>query len=96
MTADVKPNPADQPKVEHITLKVKGPQGDDVEFKIKKTTVLGKVFTAYADKLGVNKTGYRFEFDGERLTEMDTPGKFEMEDGDVIQAFVQQQGGCAW
>ncbi|TPX77305.1 hypothetical protein CcCBS67573_g01422 [Chytriomyces confervae] len=87
MTADVKPNllldKADQPKVEHITLKVKGPQGDDVEFKIKKTTVLGKVFTAYADKLGVNKTGYRFEFDGERLTEMDTPGKFDMEDGDT-------------
>ena len=35
----------------------------------------------------------RFIFDGERLKDEDTPEKLEMENGDEIDAMVEQTGG---
>ncbi|KAH9172483.1 hypothetical protein EDB89DRAFT_1965545 [Lactarius sanguifluus] len=36
----------------------------------------------------------RFVYDGERLSPTDTPAERSMEDGDVIDAHLQQLGGC--
>ena len=35
----------------------------------------------------------RFRFDGQPVTENDTPQGLEMEDGDTIEVFQQQTGG---
>ena len=35
----------------------------------------------------------RFLFDGQRLSANQTPQELEMEDGDVIDVMVEQQGG---
>jgi small ubiquitin-related modifier len=42
----------EEKKVEHINLKVVGPDGGEVAFKIKKTTNLSKLMEAYATKTG--------------------------------------------
>jgi small ubiquitin-related modifier len=36
----------------------------------------------------------RFLFDGQRLNSNQTPQELEMEDGDVIDVMVEQQGGA--
>ena len=41
--------------------------GDDVVFKVKGSTVLGKVFDAYEARKGVANGTFRFTFDGSRL-----------------------------
>ncbi|KAJ3071233.1 Small ubiquitin- modifier 1 [Podochytrium sp. JEL0797] len=80
-------------KVEHITIKVRGPDGNEVEFKIKNTTSMGKVHDAYAAKQGVNKASVRFNYEGNRIRETDTPASLGLEDGDVIDATTEQIGG---
>ncbi|ORY49980.1 ubiquitin-like protein [Rhizoclosmatium globosum] len=91
MTNDVKEENA---KVEQITIRVKGGDGAEIEFKIKNTTTMGKVQAAYAQKLGINKDTVRFKFDGAAVTMTQTPADLGLEDGDSIDAFVQQIGGC--
>ena len=48
----------EEKKVEHINLKVVGPDGGEVAFKIKKTTNLSKLMEAYATKTGQVFTKY--------------------------------------
>lgn len=36
----------------------------------------------------------RFRFDGSPINENDTPTSLEMEEGDTIEVYQQQTGGC--
>lgn len=36
----------------------------------------------------------RFRFDGQPINEADTPMTLEMEEGDTIEVYQQQTGGC--
>ncbi|CAG9319046.1 unnamed protein product [Blepharisma stoltei] len=78
---------------EHVTLKVKSQDGNEIFFKIKKSTQLKKLMEAYCSRNGVNPTTVRFLFDGERIQETSTPVSLGMEDGDEIDAMVEQTGG---
>jgi len=60
---------------------------------VKKTTKLSKIFKAYAERKGVAIDSLSFIFDGKRLNPEMSPKQYEMEDDDVINAMVQQQGG---
>lgn len=75
----------------HITLIVKNQVGEEVQFKVKLNTVFEKVFKAYSDKKGVQNT--KFLFDGHRIKATDTPADLDMEDGDIIDAMLEQLGG---
>ena len=66
-----------------------------VRFKIKKTTELGRVMKAYAAKQGVDQKVLRFLFDGNPVRAEDTAKTLEMEDGDEIDVFMEQQGGSS-
>jgi small ubiquitin-related modifier len=68
--------------------------GDETLFKIKKTTKMEKVFNAYAQRKGVQVGSLRFLLDGERVTGEQTPKMLELEDGDQIDAVLEQVGGC--
>ncbi|XP_042880755.1 small ubiquitin-related modifier 3-like isoform X1 [Penaeus japonicus] len=78
---------------EHINLKVVGQDGQVVHFKIKKHTSLKKLINAYCERSKLVQTTVRFRFDGQPITENDTPQGLEMEDGDTIEVFQQQTGG---
>eukprot|EP00451_Oxyrrhis_marina_P002772 CAMPEP_0204251978 /NCGR_PEP_ID=MMETSP0468-20130131/759_1 /ASSEMBLY_ACC=CAM_ASM_000383 /TAXON_ID=2969 /ORGANISM="Oxyrrhis marina" /LENGTH=92 /DNA_ID=CAMNT_0051225343 /DNA_START=53 /DNA_END=331 /DNA_ORIENTATION=+ len=84
----------EQPKSHHLNLKVKASDGNEVFFKIKRTTALKKLMDAYCNRLGVASGSIRFLYDGERLTPEQTPEELTMEDGDEIDAMVEQQGGA--
>ncbi|KAI8470056.1 MAG: small ubiquitin-like modifier 2 [Monoraphidium minutum] len=85
---------AGQPKGEHLNLIVKDATGGEVQFKVKSTTKFGKIFTAYANKKSLDVRAIKFLFDGNRLQDDMTPAEMEMEDGDAIDAMLEQVGGA--
>ncbi|XP_019159263.1 small ubiquitin-related modifier 1-like [Ipomoea triloba] len=77
----------------HINLKVKGQDGNEVFFRIKRSTQLRKLMNAYCDRQSVDFNSIAFLFDGRRLRAEQTPDELEMEDGDEIDAMLHQTGG---
>ncbi|XP_031114918.1 small ubiquitin-related modifier 1-like isoform X2 [Ipomoea triloba] len=51
----------------HINLKVKGQDGNEVFFRIKRSTQLKKLMNAYCDRQSVDFNSIAFLFDGRRL-----------------------------
>ncbi|EUD68182.1 hypothetical protein C922_01200 [Plasmodium inui San Antonio 1] len=78
---------------EHIQVKVRSPDGAEVFFKIKRKTKLEKLMEVYCNRLGQSMEAVRFLYDGDRIHGDNTPDQLGIEDGDVIDAMVQQTGG---
>ncbi|CAM0884349.1 unnamed protein product [Alopecurus aequalis] len=57
----------------HINLKVKGQDGNEVFFRIKRSTQLKKLMNAYCDRQSVDMKAIAFLFDGRRLRAEQTP-----------------------
>jgi len=66
------PPAEEKPAGEHINVKVTD-NNNEIFFKIKRTTPLGKLMNAFCERTGKSKTNLRFLFDGQRLNEDDTP-----------------------
>ncbi len=79
---------------EYIKLKVVGQDNSEVHFKVKYSTAMGKLKKSYSDRQGVPAGSLRFLFDGRRINDDETPKQLEMEDGDVIEVYQEQTGGC--
>ncbi|KAH6778544.1 small ubiquitin-like modifier 2 [Perilla frutescens var. hirtella] len=81
---------------ESIILKVKDQYGgNEVFFRIKRSTQLKKLMNAYCDRRSMEMDSFTFLSDGPRLREWQTPGELEMEDGDVIYAMLHLTGGAS-
>jgi small ubiquitin-related modifier len=77
-----------------IKISVQDAHSVRTHFKIKKSTPLGKVFKAYAQKQGIPLDSLRFSYDGDRLDNFSTTAEtLGLEDGDIIDANVAQVGG---
>jgi small ubiquitin-related modifier len=79
---------------DRISLRVVAQDGGEVFFKIRRSTPLGKLMKAYCERKAQNPNSIRFLFDGQRITEDQTPDSLQMEENDVIDALLQQTGGC--
>ena len=71
--------PEDGGQSEHLNIKVTD-NNNEVFFKIKRTTQLGKLMNAFCDRQGKNISSVRFLFDGQRVTATDNP--------DTVRSFV--------
>lgn len=78
-----------------INLIVKDQQASEVHFKVKTHTKLEKVMKAYCDKKSIEMGAVRFVFDGTRINPNTTPASLGMDDGDVIDCFMEQIGGSS-
>lgn len=76
-----------------MSLTVRDQTGGEVQFKVKTTTKLLKIMNAYCDKKAVSQDHLKFLYDGSRLRGEDTPEGLDMEDGDCIDAVIEQVGG---
>jgi small ubiquitin-related modifier len=76
-----------------LQLTVKDQAGEDMVFKVRRETKLGKIFDAYAQAKGVDSASLRFSLDGERLAADNTPKMLELEDGDQIDVALDMVGG---
>jgi len=81
-------------KAEHISIKVQGSDGAEIHFKIKRHTPLRKLMEAYCERQGKDMSSVRFHLDGTRLRPEQTPAELDMEDGDTIDANIEQTGGA--
>ncbi|KAG9243282.1 ubiquitin-related domain-containing protein [Calycina marina] len=82
-----------KPKGEQINIVVKDQNSNELTFKIKKTTKFEKVFAAWCNMESKEPKSVRFSFDGSRVNPNDTPGALDMEDGDIVEVFLEQMGG---
>ncbi|KAI5069915.1 hypothetical protein GOP47_0014258 [Adiantum capillus-veneris] len=82
-----------KPLDQHLSLKVKGQDGNEVFFRIKRSTQLRKLMNAYCERQSVDPNSIAFLFDGRRLRAEQTPAELEMEEGDEIDAMLHQTGG---
>merc|ERR1711934_945003 len=80
---------------DQINIKVKGPDGSEVFFKIKKRTQMKKLMDAYCQRSGQDSKSIHFLFEGERIQATQTPDELDMDEGDVIDAMLMQVGGSA-
>ncbi|KDQ52535.1 hypothetical protein JAAARDRAFT_210484 [Jaapia argillacea MUCL 33604] len=70
-------------------------EGQQTQVKVKTNTQFTKIFEAVEKKLGKAPGTLRFAYDGERVQKHETPGERGMEDGDVIDAMLEQLGGSS-
>lgn len=75
---------------EQLNIKVKDADGNEVFFKVKKHTKLAKLQRAYAERMGKPASSIRFLFEGQRINDEDTADSLGIEDGEEIDAMVEQ------
>ncbi|KAL6791645.1 ubiquitin-related domain-containing protein [Trichoderma sp. SZMC 28012] len=83
---------APPPNTEHLNIKVTD-NNNEVFFKIKRSTKLEKLMTAFCERQGKSLNSVRFLFDGTRVQPTDTPDALEMADGDTLEVHQEQVGG---
>ena len=71
-----------------ITIKIIG-QESEVHYRIGKTTKFHTLNESYNSKMGLR---FHLLFDGRRINYLETPLSFDMDNGDVIEAFQEQCG----
>merc|ERR1711962_1199868 len=80
-------------ETEYIKLKVVGQDSNEIHFRVKQTTQMGKLKKSYSERVGVPVSSLRFLFDGRRINDDETPKQLEMEQDDVIEVYQEQTGG---
>ena len=65
-----------------------------MHFKVRPTTKFQKVFDAYCQRKALEPNMVRFLVDGERIRWDQTPEDLDLDDGDVIDAMMEQVGGA--
>ena len=63
---------------EYIKLKVVGQDSNEIHFRVKMTTQMGKLKKSYSERVGVPVSSLRFLFDGRRINDDETPKQVQM------------------
>lgn len=77
---------------DHLNIKVTD-NNNELVFKIKKSTKFEKLMDAFCNRHGKEIGTVRFFFEGDRVRGDETPNSHEMEDGDTLEVYYEQQGG---
>lgn len=77
-----------------VTIKVKGPDDHELQFKLKASTPLMKLKKSYEQQKNITSAQLRYLYDGKEVNDQDTPESLGMSEGDVIDVFSTQVGGC--
>ena len=83
----------DEGETKYIKLKVVGQDSNEIHFRVKMTTAMGKLKKSYSERVGAPIASLRFLFDGKRINDDETPKSLEMEQDDVIEVYQEQTGG---
>ncbi|KAK9461697.1 ubiquitin-like protein [Lipomyces oligophaga] len=76
---------------EHLNVKVTD-NNNEVFFRIRRTTPLKKLIDTYCDRQGKARSSLRFLYDGDRVSDGDTPESLGMQDGDTLEVHAEQVG----
>ena len=75
-----------------LAIRIKDGNGEETQFRISRSTKMGKIFKAYAERKGISPSTLRFLVDGEDVEHYETAQSLELEDGDQIDAVLNQRG----
>ncbi|KAF9005118.1 hypothetical protein BDQ17DRAFT_1424268 [Cyathus striatus] len=64
-----------------------GYEGTTITVKVKSNMKFSKIFQAAEKRFGKESGTFKFVYDGERISEEDTPAGLGMEDGDQVMHF---------
>ncbi|KAL7478136.1 hypothetical protein ACHAW6_003912 [Cyclotella cf. meneghiniana] len=90
--AETVQRPTNTAENEPITIRVKDYSGDHAFFKVKKSTSMAKIFSAFASRKGVDRAHLRFFLEGLPVRDDETPVLLGLEDYDQIDAVLEQRG----
>ncbi|GAA5886304.1 hypothetical protein JCM6882_001597 [Rhodosporidiobolus microsporus] len=78
---------------QHVSLKIKGPGFPELVIKVKKTTKLSKMMTAYCERAGKTQGEVRFMYDGSKLQGHMTVSDLDIDEdeGEEVQIDVTQE-----
>ncbi|KAH9942796.1 ubiquitin-like protein [Amylocystis lapponica] len=68
-------------------------EGQTCTVKVKPGMPFKKVFDAAEKRFGKDPGTFKFSWDGQRVRPDSSPAELNMEDGDTIDAFLEQVGG---
>ncbi|CAL8292529.1 unnamed protein product [Arctogadus glacialis] len=86
----------DKKEGDYIKLKVIGQDNSEIHFKVKMTTHLKKLKESYSQRQGVPMNTLRFLFEGQRITDNQTPKELGMEDEDLLDPRAEGFAPTAW
>ncbi|KAI0052225.1 ubiquitin-like protein [Auriscalpium vulgare] len=69
-------------------------EGKLVTVKVKASMQFKKIFEVAEKRFQKDPGTFKFVFEGERVQPEDTPASLNMEEGDVIDAHLEQLGGA--
>ena len=75
-------------------FQVVGQDSNEIHFRVKQTTQMGKLKKSYSERVGVPVSSLRFLFDGRRINDDETPKALEMEQGWKFMSCCQSQELC--
>jgi small ubiquitin-related modifier len=76
-----------------VEIRVVIPGAANLTLKVKDSTKMSKLFAAVANQTGRAEADFRFFFDGSKVKPNQTVKDVGMEDGDQLDAMVEQVGG---
>jgi len=68
-------------------------EGHNITVKVKPNMPFKKIFEAAEKRFGKDPGTFRFSYEGNRVRAEDTPAQLGMEEGDTVDAHLQQVGG---
>jgi len=68
-------------------------QGRNIKFQQKRASTLQRSLDEAAKQLNMDRGSLRFTYDGLAVRGEETPESLEMQQGDTIDAHLQQEGG---
>ncbi|KAF6209843.1 hypothetical protein GE061_015595 [Apolygus lucorum] len=80
---------------DYIKLKVVGNDANEIHFKVKMTTQMGKLKKSYSQRMDIPVASLRFLFDGKRISDDESPKQLGMVDDDLIEVYQEQTGGSS-
>jgi small ubiquitin-related modifier len=81
-----------QPHKRKLLVIVKGQDGSEMHFKVKDDTPMERLIKVYECRKQADTAGFRFLFNAIRVRYDDTPKSLRMENGDIVDALLEQIG----
>ena len=75
-----------------LAIRIKDGNGEETQFTISPSTKMGKLFKAYSERKGISRSTLRFLLDGNEVEDHQRARSLELEDGDQIDAILNQVG----
>lgn len=73
--------------MDFVKIKIRGSNGTDIWFSIRRTMRMSRIMQAYCDRKGVTIFDFLFSFDGHIISPESTPDTLGLKNDDIIDVY---------